>query len=110
MQLPFGALERVALRFVAQDRRWRRMEDDRAFAAIDDNLIAALDLLQEAAHPEYRGKIERARHDRGVALGAAEHRAESGDAARIHQRGIGWAQLLGEDHSAFGQSLQRLAK
>ena len=47
MQLPLGALMRVALRLVAQDGRGRRMKDDRAFAAVDDDLIAGLDLLQQ---------------------------------------------------------------
>ncbi len=83
------------------------MEDDRAFAAVDDDLVAALHLIEKAADAEHRRQVERARHDRGVALGAAEHGGESGDAARIHQRGIGRRQLLGEDHRAFGQRLDR---
>ena len=38
---------------------------------------------------------------------AAEHRGETGDAPRIHQRGIGRRKLFGEDHRTFRQILDR---
>ena len=45
-----------------------------------------------------------------MALGPAEHRGEAGDPVGVHQRGIGRAQLLGDDHRALGEvgeSLER---
>ena len=57
-----------------------------------------------AGTAEHRRQAERAGDDRGVALGAAELGGEAGDTLRIHQRGVGRGQLVGEDHRSLAQA------
>ena len=58
-------------------------------------------VIEQAGDGENRRQAERARHDRGMAFGAAEDGGEPGDALRVHQRGVGRGQLLGEDDGAL---------
>ena len=67
-------------------------------------IAAGSSAVEQAGDAEHRRQAERARHDRGVALGAAELGREAADAARVHQRGIGRRHLLGEDDRAAAQA------
>src|SRR3981189_336431 len=50
------------------------------------------------------GPPEGAPQDRGMAVAPAELGGETADPARIHQRGIGRGDLLGQDHRAAAQA------
>ena len=45
-----------------------------------------------------------------MALGAAKHGGETADLCRIHQRGIGGTEFLGDDNRALGEVGKRLER
>ncbi len=84
-----------------------RVEDHLALGAVEDDGNPGLGPDQDAGHADHRRQAERAGHDGGMAGGAAQHRGEAGDIGRIEQRGVGRAQLLGQDHRVLRQHRER---
>ena len=94
----------VAPRLVIADRLARRIEDHGAFGAVDHHRRRRPRMLDQGRHREHRRQPQGAGDDRGVAVGAAELGGKAGDPPRIHQRGIGRGQLVGEDDRALGHA------
>ncbi len=92
----------VASRLVVADRLGRRVDDDRAGAAIDHHHLVGPSRFEQIRHRQHRRQAERPGNDRGMALDPARLRRKPGDLPRIHQRRVGRRQLIGKDHGAGG--------
>ena len=71
---------------------------------VDQHLRTGARPLQQSRDREHGRQAERARHDRGVAVRAAELGREAADPARVHQRRVAGRELLGQDDRAAGQA------
>ena len=83
--------------FIFGQGRFAGRNDDPAIGAVDDQDVAGLYGLHQAADAEHRRQPKGARHDRRVTLGAAHHCGEAADFLRIHQRRVGWRDRLGDN-------------
>ena len=100
---PFAG-QRVAPGFVLGDRFGRRVNDHRPLGAIDDDGRLRACVLDQIGHSEHRRHAERARDDRRMAVGAAELGGKAGDALRVHQRGVGRGQFVGDNDRTLGHA------
>ena len=82
------------------------MDDDPAVRAIDDDRVAVLNVAYQIRHAEHRGKTQRPGHDGGMALRPAQGGRETGDPRRVHQRGVGRRDLLGDDDAVGVQRFE----
>ena len=101
------ARQQVAPRLVIGDGLRRRVDDHGPLGAVDHHHRVGPRMLDQLRDGEHRRQPQRARDDRGMAFGAAELGGETGDALRVHQRGVGRGQLVGEDHRARGDAGKR---
>ncbi len=60
------------------------------------------------AMPETCQATDRARHNRGVTFGAAQHGGDARNVFGIHQGRIGRRDFFGDDHTAFGRIGKRI--
>ena len=69
---------------VGLDRLGAGVEDDRARGPVDDHLRRRIGAVEQARDPEHGGQSQAARHDCGMALGAAELGGKAANPPRIH--------------------------
>ena len=100
---PF-AREGDASRLVFDDRLRARADDDDPLGPVDHDPVVGCGVFEQTGDGEYCRQTEGARHDRGVAFDAALFGSEAGDVLRIHQSGVSWAQLVGENDGTFSQT------
>ena len=81
--MPFGARLRVG------DLLGRRIDDDDAARAVDDDRVPRRDACQRVCNADDRGDLQRSRHDGGVARARANLRHEPDDGLAHHRRGVG---------------------
>jgi hypothetical protein len=83
-----------------------RADHHLAGMAVDDDAVSAPHLGQQIGDAEDRRDLQRTRHDRRVALGAAQRGRETADPLGIEQGRVGGRQFLGDHDGAFGQMLE----
>ncbi len=88
----------------------RRIDDDAAALAIDQDPLARLHGARDVGNAQHRRHPEGAGHDRGVALPPARRCGDPDDPVGVQLRGIRRRQFVGDDDRAAGQALQRLAQ
>ena len=93
--LPFAAATSVFLH-----RHRRRMDDDLAMVAVDQDGIAGAHRLQQAGGAEHRRQTQGAGEDRGMPLGTAHLGGDADDVLGIELRRLRRRQLLGDDDAA----------
>ena len=88
-------LSREALVF--ENRRCGGIEDEQSIVAIDEDVVADLNLLADALHPNDGGNLQRARHDRCVRGLAANLGDKAPNQFAIQLRRVGWREIVGDD-------------
>jgi hypothetical protein len=83
---------------VILQRSVRRPQHHDAHVAVDDDRIAVMRLLGEAVEADDRRDAVAARQDRGVRGASAQIRGDAEHEAAVDHRGVGWQQIVRDDH------------
>ena len=104
-------LSREALVF--ENRRCGGIEDEQSIVAIDEDVVADLNLLADALHPNDGGNLQRARHDRRVRGLAANLGDKTTHEIAVQLGRVGWREVVRNDNMGLivgGWILRSLAE